>query len=762
MSALFGGKKDGVSPGIYDRAYPMTYRQFKDSFNKIWRTEITEMQVPFLPEALLRYLSKHGKVIGLSATASIQTVFDNWDLAYIKRSCGFKELPDERKAELENYYRSAFQYGGENSPVNIGVDFLCDAISIDDIKEWATAKKGIYGDIFDLEKTGVDYDRLFDMGKDNCFNMNRRYKLIMAMYNFLTHKELHNLRVITNKGYDINSKKNSDAQSIIKSIYEELVSHLAKKDASFKNYINENPAKDCLCFFNGKKFEEQQKTAIKKMEDGKRCLIFSSRKTSGRSVNTIYRCPEAFREQLIKINDFDYYNEDKLLEVDVDALYLECPTHIIPQVQLEDLDIRELGKRAYNKAKKERCLEALVKTASLYWQEGKNSPELSHEECVQRMQELVRQSECGMIIGNKRLSMCPSTKNSYSINLIQALGRNTRTPYRFPQVCIMLDRSWVNSLNFEDNGVKFYLPEVAAVYKSVKSAYEYIPPQIKELDKEEKKIKILKNRIGEALTGMFQKGSEYEVKQYKEYREMLLSHPVLLEEPDKDNDYTRNSYIKLPVGMESYAFKQKFDYEEVKLAYTALGEDSISVPQDTVLSKLQEYVLMPGVKEYFERQGYATTIEIPKDKDCWILNPVALYMYKGALGEAVGQAMFKYFAVGELKELPLEKTELFDFVCEDVVIDFKNWSRDMKGERDVAQNHIKEKMEKYGNVSTGIIINIFPLDKMDEESYINQEHRIFERDGVYFVEYIAKDGKWDEQQIMGIKKVLIERSRKNA
>lgn len=90
---------------------------------------------------------------------------------------------------------------------------------------------------------------------------------------------------------------------------------------------------------------------------------------------------------------------------------------------------------------------------------------------------------------------------------------------------------------------------------------------------------------------------------------------------------------------------------------------------------LDQVLLIPGMKQFFEKSGYATCFAEGK----YILaENVLKRIYQGALGEVVGRCILTKkifnFTGHKLEQLPQDLYEKFDNRSEDIYFDFKLWS----------------------------------------------------------------------------------------
>lgn len=70
---------------VYNRGF--CYYDFIDDPNHSMRSEIQLFDFQDSPERILLHLSEKAKVIGISATATLDTVIGNYDLEYLQGCC---------------------------------------------------------------------------------------------------------------------------------------------------------------------------------------------------------------------------------------------------------------------------------------------------------------------------------------------------------------------------------------------------------------------------------------------------------------------------------------------------------------------------------------------------------------------------------------------------------------------------------------------------------------------------------------------------
>ena len=134
--------------------------------------------------------------------------------------------------------------------------------------------------------------------------------------------------------------------------------------------------------------------------------------------------------------------------------------------------------------------------------------------------------------------------------------------------------------------------------------------------------------------------------------------------------------------------------------------------------RLANMLNYPGLKEEFNKYGYATCFE----ENDYMLSPV-LYqnIYKGRLGEFVGKFIIKQELGIDLKELDTEEFERFDFKYGNIYIDFKHWRYSSYSWKTMSKKILTKLDEVHGKKV--LVINIFDEKDMDQ---IMESERIIE------------------------------------
>ena len=147
-----------------------------------------------------------------------------------------------------------------------------------------------------------------------------------------------------------------------------------------------------------------------------------------------------------------------------------------------------------------------------------------------------------------------------------------------------------------------------------------------------------------------------------------------------------------------------------KVAFEKSGRCKIEGEKDTFIisevseteARLEEILKFAGMKEFFERNGYATCFE----KNMHMMSPGLFHnIYKGAIGEAAGRFILQKTMGLTLQPITdPERFEFFDYILkQDVYIDFKHWKFTYMTDRQKIQQEIIRKMDAIGAKKVYII-----------------------------------------------------------
>lgn len=360
----------------------------------------------YLPaEKRMLELCSKTKVIGLSATAEIESPICNYDLSYLK-----KEL-DDKYLCLSDVTRNALVEF--NKKIKCGYDDINVVLQEIGISgnEWDIRKQSVFDDFIENAAIGKEiYDCICKAtnGRESSTYLCCRYYRIVKLFKaFLKNDEIKSLLCMMN----VLPKPNGELKpKIIEQLY-----NLVSKDTtySFKddNYLYVESIKG-----SGKTFETKKNEIQKHLEDGKKVFVMTCYSTMSTGQNFTYKTPDAEKARLIHVNKTRDCNISSIYK-DFDAIYLDKPTHVITNIN------GALKNKEYMKAFLE--MEYLYETG-----------EIDDDAKRTRARAILGDSSCLSVTS---IYDSESVKKAYTSIIIQALGRVDRTPVKKENVYIYLD-----------------------------------------------------------------------------------------------------------------------------------------------------------------------------------------------------------------------------------------------------------------------------------------------------------------------------------
>ncbi len=647
-------KGDDDDLSIYNRGF--SFYRFEDSEEHNLSSKLYLTAYSRTPEKiLLTVLSKKGvKVVGISATASLPSAVGNFDFEYLKYRSEFKlyVISDGDRKRLNAHFKESISnYDNVNiEPVIIDGDCLTVESVFEDEED-----RLIINNM--LDSNGFkDYEQI-------------RFLKIAKVYKEFLNRDIRSMVCFLN----ILSAEGTRYSNVIRDMFECLVRE--SKDVP-----------DCLRItpfitLQSAKFEETKRDILDRMSSGEKVFVLTTYATVGAGQNLQYAPPKDLIPDLVRTSN---YRGDRVVEKDIDAIYLDEPTNIVPRVEKDDWE----------------ALAKAIFTIEFLMERGEYSPKWAFD--------MIRNSfmECnGSSVPFKhKMKDKDSVRMTYARYIIQAIGRMCRTNMKSKSVYIFADKNIEKVFDFDQPIEKYGLlrnPEFDHLYGALKKNYVNVP---KKRDGSERRPGDYASEVAyRYITGFL--GIDWDDNRKSKWiklRQLVLTHPTL---PDGEGGPLANSlYCRLSEQDNKLHYSEEGDYGYVYL--TDDGDKTVSAEA----ARLDKMLELPNVREMFEEKGYATSFE---KNDLILSPPLFNNIYKGGLGEAVGEQILKDWGV-MLCELDTKNYERFDFKINDsVFIDFKNWAGPMEKNRDKCLKEIFGKLEKVGGTRV-YIINIVATGRKEK------------------------------------------------
>ncbi len=643
------------------------------------------------PEDLILRLAVKSNVIGVSATATLDTVIGNYDIKYLEKKLqdNFCKISKEDEIRLKNAFNKTLEIYKKGN-VNI------NNYAIDDIPQFSYEDK-IYEIIkfrlFKDENKKEKWTKIFTdeltqktngrKKKDSAIYYQLiRFKLGLVYKYFCEHKEIHSFLCFLN--FTVNTKSNvtfKELNDLFKDIAEDCGVQYVKPQSVY-----------------GANFKQEYNTSLSKLQQGEKIFWLSTYKTIGSGKNIQYKIPDAVKDNVILDGD----REDK----DFDGIYLSTPTNMSQVLYYDSPNkYKDLAMYLFEQ-------EYLNKAGKINYFPMKQNIIRGFKKTFYNVEDIYYPNNDDILIHNAQI-------------IIQAVGRICRCRNKNKEIHILTDVDVVDRLQKVQSIIKEgnYNLELTSILDTPITRKEV---ELAELSK------INYNTFCEIRKkAWFVRRSYENVKEWQYIRDYVLRNPTTDNVVDDLKDY----YFKFDDKYSGYSYhknsKQEFDdFNLINKINSQQVSDS-----DCCLSALLE---IPEVYKKFEEEKYAMSFK----RGNYIMSQ-SLYqqVYKGALGEVVGKIILENGLGIDLEEIDdYTKYELFDFKHNNIYFDFKHWDDFI-----IDHNKYCDKIRKKLNRVNGEKCFIINLTVSRSTKYIRQEIQ----DGIYIIPFLInpETGEVDSETI---------------
>ena len=688
-------KKDTLDTDFYVNGF--RYYDFKDDMSHDTSTKISMCYLDNTPEGFLLALTNRSMVVGLSATASIDTVTGNYNLAYLKDQLkdSFYLMPDNDRERIN---------------ANINKRIKHDkAIDVKTISTFCDSSREFAESVFENRTNADLFKRILDTAiiptasdeKNRLFEYGRFTKVIQAIKLFLLNSNSKAMLVLTNK----NIKKDNDLFSI--ETVEALLMLLKKElHLSYMPLVHK---------LYGSDFESEKEAYKKELKAGKKVILFSSYPSVGSGQNLQYTIDDGTNSK----------------EKDVDSLYLEYPTHILVRLDKNSIE-EDLIKYIYQ-----------METMRV---RGDVTPYVSSKNIKNAFRSFMKRQPVFNGQDNSTYGSTSVNNNILKI-LIQAVGRICRTDRENrSDVNIYVDDVIFDKVNFKylKEEKRILNPEFEALINQSTKEFTCDPQFISFLNRTLEQDDRINSKITNVLSVNRKSWNSENMENWKAVREIVIKYPTIsteqLEEVAKEYGVisVKDFYSHFPNESKYNKYYYSLNERDEKSIHLQPGSGHIELSSNT--SRLDLFMKSTYLRKHFIKNGYATKFEYNENI---ILPTVFQNIYKGILGEEVGKYIFEYNNLELVDIVDEDKFEKFDFQLKadkDIYIDFKNWSKSTEFNKDDEINRIKNKLQKV-NGKKAIIVNMY---FEDTDFYVHSYDDVitvsglFKMDGDNFI-YLTKE-----------------------
>lgn len=415
------------------------------------------------------------------------------------------------------------------------------------------------------------------------------------------------------------------------------------------------------------------------MSNGEKLFVISSYNTVGAGQNLQYKAP--VNAMIVAVNNYDRGDMEK----DFDCIYLEKPTNLLVNVDSKKgIEAEDLIRFVYQ-------MEFLMERG-----------EVSRKDGIAVIKDAFICFNGGHTFsGKKGEPYKTDSVNNFAIRtLIQAVGRICRTGLKNPDIYIYVDDTILRDYDLSSVEQRMLNPEFAELVKVGKAYFNGQANENLDVAVMENRAGILALKAMQIINELKRNWTDDSIDYWKALRELCLMRPTLSRKNVEHNSQYQLVYMCAPGEITAYSYEQEGDYNKnINIKFDGSLPQKMS--EDEV--HLKEIMQIPGVKELFEKHGYATSF-VPNE---FILTPPMFNnIYKGALGEVVGKYILEQYAGVTLQEMSPEHFELFDYTLGNgVYVDFKLWKETMTVSAEEEKKNIQAKLDKCGG-KRAVIINI--------------------------------------------------------
>lgn len=654
------------------------YLQFVSDDSEEFVSDFVMTAHQLTPEAIMLALANRFKVIGISATAVMPTVLGNYSIRYLETRLGDRfQLPDD-----DTYERIRARLSEKNS-CYVDVDLATEVIDAEDNPEhWKT----VFG------KNASAAKRIVENSSESEFDAARYLKLTDAFQRWWNDDRLESILFFLNK-FPKSGDKRFDIDTV-----SEIVALAAEK---VRPGTGED-AKGSLVVLGSEGFGNRKEEILKRLSDGDKVAVLTTYGTLGAGQNMQYDIPK-YSERA----DDEIRSEKK----DFSAVFLERPTNLIPPIVAEDFH-NSLARYVF-------YVEFLRDNREITMSEA--------SECIREAFAAPVKKPVAYVTKND-IGACPSVRASGVSIINQALGRIDRTTNKGEAIRVYADRSIQDlfDMPIEAYG-RLQNPEFVSLYDAMK---ELGTPDRRTVSYQAIAKDVCTVSIGWIISRISGPNGEHEgrrhvwtddnIAEWESLRDFVLTHPTT----DSDRSlFPSQHYVELPEPGDRLWFRQEGDFDSTEVSFKpSAGYSEVSSES----ARLDEILSIPGVREEFERRGYATSFKPDRYLMC---PPIFQNIYKGALGEVAGTVVLRDVLGIEVSRMPKEIYEVFDgVVCVGIYVDWKHWhDRDVMSEDAFLEKNFR-KLKEIGGRKV-VVANILRDRDSDVKPYTT-----WERDGMKVIE----------------------------
>lgn len=631
------------------------------------------------PEKLMRDICLKLFVVGISATATIETLIKNFDIGYLKSKVNFITMSHNEIKKMDRLYIEAKKQLGRD----IDIAYIPISHNILEIAK----------EYFD-DGIGVDIQEYLAILKDtknNLVNFERILRIVHSYREFLLHNEIETFMYLMS-AYPRNKNQNDYG------LYLEDIARLIMTMLECNFTIFSENTREWIDTLKFKKREMGDSSFIEyALEEHLFFYIYNSEKDNYNKYKKMFQQKRQQHQKIFIISTYqalgvgvnlEYDADNNKTKQDYDAIYMDLPRNLIT---------RQFRVDSY----KEDKIKALYELESLY---------INNYFTYNKYKSFCKNILSGRESAYVEYENTTDYYNNVMSMIIQAVGRLYRTDSDNSKMFLYLNSDITNVVKGFDYSKQTLLPAItklievtSTINKKPKNENENLQIAINGFISNSRQ---LRQKILYMLKAFSNGDIElYIVKTWEKYRKFLISNPTV----ENMNTEFNFMYSQMPKKYHEnryYYYTQKDDYKEIEINFiNKKGKIEVS----------REHAMLDIIENTQELQECVKKYNICLEfKHPYIMTPVAFNnLYKGALGEVLGRFLIEKYCSCVLKPFEInngDEYERFDYKLEDnsVYFDFKYYSK--RTLETQTQKYLFDKAKtKLSNMTANkaLIINIF-------------------------------------------------------
>ena len=607
------------------------------------------------PEKFLVRLMDRVKVVGVSATATIESALVNYDLKYLSKRWGknISYPDDEDKKRIKEKFNELTKYYDR---VNINCKPLGESVALS-------------------EKVKEIFERVCPLTTPN-YKRTRLICFTQCVEQFFCNGEIKAFLYFSNAKLNEFDENGYNQYLTIFNDIRKLYGNNAR-----------------LHFLTGslETFDKHKSDMFESLKNGEKVFAVTTYASMGAGQNIHYEFPKTDCDEIIRVNDTDYSDDKK----DFDAIYLEQPSNVLINF--------------YNGFDCEQSFIKYIFQIKFLLEAG----DLNAFEANKR----IREAFAVQFGWNANRSGHPKNSRhfclAYAKVILQAIGRICRTPNKSKNIYIFyqsgLEDKIVPVLDYFDD--KLINPEYRAFLECCRNVGSEIA-----ITPREEVLKISAASVMEKskkrIDGLREDWQLNNIRNWEAIRDYVLKHPTLnnlegvpfpelyIELPEEDNCY--------------YQRENEFKLTEVSFrkvaGYNSVDEEEVMLP---------DILKIPGVREYFVDEGYAVEFKKARFMLAFnVLKQIYQGALGEIVGRFILDRKLLRGMDVQFKDMPEQLYEKFDnMIAEGFYIDFKLWKGTYDPSYKVQLKKIRSKL-RAANPKKILYVNILKPNNMSVKPYM--------------------------------------------